>query len=71
MLSSSSSAHNPVSNQGISGDRGKIMLSALNVPSQELPLSGQGDVNENSLSNSDRYIDDSKWMFRTKCLLGD
>ena len=38
------------------------MLSALNVPSQGLPLSGQGDVHEKSFSNSHRYIDDSKWI---------
>ena len=63
LFSSSSSAHNPVSNQGISGASGKIMLSALNVPSQELTSSGQGDVNGNNISDSYRYTDDSKWIY--------
>ena len=63
LFSSSSSAHNPVSNQGISGASSKIMLSALNVPSQELTLSGQGDVNGNSISDSYQYTDDSKWIY--------
>ena len=62
VLFSSLSPAPTVSNEGMSNARGKVMLNALNVPSQKLTLCDQSD-DEKSLTNSHQYVAGSKWIY--------
>ena len=63
VLFSSLSPAPTVSNEGMSGTRGKVMLNALNVPSQKLTSCDQSDDNEKSLTNSHQCVAGSKWIY--------